>query len=87
MKIKLDDKHYLNSDRYCYWITTEYKAKTGKSIERRVSGYHKRFEDAVDNYIDNAIKSSSACDIRELRADIESLKETISTWEVNLQKR
>ena len=21
MKIKLDDKHFLNSDPYCYWIT------------------------------------------------------------------
>lgn len=31
MRIKLDDKYYLNSDKFCYWITCEYEIEKGKN--------------------------------------------------------
>lgn len=41
MKIALDEKHFLNSDQYCYWISclvTSTNKRTGeeKTVERRV---------------------------------------------------
>lgn len=47
MRIKLDKKHYLISEPGCCWIVCETKSKSGKSSERRVSGYVPTFEMAV----------------------------------------
>lgn len=55
MKIALDEKHFLNSDQYCYWISclvTSTNKQTGeeKTVERRVSGYARTFSDAVTSF-------------------------------------
>ncbi len=60
MKIQLDDKHFLNSDPYCYWITCVVKSKEGKPYEKRVSGYAATFGDAVNSFIEKTIKQSSS---------------------------
>lgn len=83
MKIKLDDKHYLNSDRFCCWITCEYTAKNGKTAERTVSGYYRTFEQCVENYIDKSILSATAENITQLRAEISKLKKTVKGWKLN----
>ena len=87
MKIALDEKHYLNSDQYCYWITCDvtYKGKDGneKTVERRVSGYTRTFSDAVESYIENRIRTSEAAKIVELKDEVKKLKKTVSGWRVN----
>ena len=66
MKIQLDDKHFLNSDPYCYWITCVVKSKEGKPYEKRVSGYAAIFGDAVNSFIENL-----KCEVMEWRCNIE----------------
>lgn len=81
MKVKLDDKHYFNSDAYCCWISCEYQTQKGKKCERRVSGYCKDFITAIDNYIDKRIKNSTSCDISEIRALVQEIRQTVYGWE------
>lgn len=84
MKIALDDKHYLNSDQYCYWITCDvtYEGKDGnkKTVERRVSGYARNFSDAAESFIENRIRSSEAVKISQLKDEVKNLKKTVSGW-------
>ena len=86
MKIQLDDKHYLNSDPYCYWITCMVKSKDGNPYEKRVSGYTATFNDAVSSYIEKAVKQSVSEDIRLLRDEIESLKHEVMGWVIEDEK-
>lgn len=84
MKIKLDGKHFLNSDPYCYWITclvepTE-KSRKKKPYEVRVSGYMPTFEQAVESYIDTKINTSTAESITKLKEDIRKLKKEVRGW-------
>ena len=82
MKIKLDDKHFLNSDEGCYWITVTVEAeKTGKTYERRVSGYTPTFSGAVDTFIEKRIKTAEIGDFTELVKTIEDLKAEVRGWE------
>lgn len=85
MKIALDSEHFLNSDRYCYWITRkgiQTNKKTGeeKEVERRVSGYSRNFSDAVNSYTENELRTSDAKDLCELRDEIKNLKQIVSEW-------
>ena len=86
MKIQLDDKHYLNSDPYCYWITCMVKSKDGKLYEKRVSGYVATFNDAVSDCIEKAVRQSVSEDIRFLRDEIESLKREVMGWVIEDEK-
>lgn len=91
MKIKLDDKHFLNSDSFCYWITCEYEIQEGKRAgtiaEKRVSGYVATFEQVVDSFIDRYIKGLEIDDFTALKQEVENLKETVLNWKVNLDGR
>ncbi len=84
MKIKLDEKKYLNSDKYCLWITTLYADKTGKVSEKRISGYYQSFNKAVEDYIDKRVHSSEAEDIKALNKEIQELKKTVLGWGINI---
>lgn len=86
MKIKLDDKHWLNSDRYSYWITAlvepeeDKNGKRKKPYERRVSGYLPTFGQAVESFIDYFVNESQAKSINKLSADIRKLKAEVRGW-------
>lgn len=82
MKIKLDDKHWLNSDRYSYWITALVEPEEGKKkpYERRVSGYQPSFEQAVESYIDYIVNESQATSMNKLKQDIQKLKKEVRGW-------
>lgn len=87
MKIALDEKHFLNSDQYCYWISclvTSTNKKTGeeKTVERRVSGYARTFSDAVTSFIENRIRTSESAEICDLKNKVEQLRKTVQGWEV-----
>lgn len=86
MKIKLDDKHFLNSDQYCYWITCEYEIEKGKGAgsiaERRVSGYRQTFAQAVDSFIEKKIGGAEINDYKMLVEIIGKLKKEVEGWKV-----
>lgn len=89
MKIALDNKHFLNSDAYCYWITclvtrTD-KDGNQKTSERRVSGYMDTFNGAVNSYIERKIRSSEAAEIEQLNNEVEELKQEVRGWEMTLE--
>lgn len=91
MRIKLGEKHWLNSDAFCYWVTCEYKVKDGKNAgsiaERRVSGYSATFEQAVDSFIDRHIKAAEADDFSKLVKSIKDLKKEIRSWKVDIERK
>ena len=80
MRIKLDDKHYLVSDTQCYWIETEVKPDGKKAYMRRSSGYRRTFEEAVESYIDQTVRSSESAKITKLAKEIKELKEEVRNW-------
>ncbi len=87
MKIALDEKHFLNSDQYCYWISclvTSTNKQTGeeKTVERRVSGYARTFSDAVTSCVENRIRTSESAEICDLKREVEQLRKTVQGWEV-----
>lgn len=81
MRIPLDDKHILCSEENCCWIMQMVTPEKGKPYERRVSGYVPTFEMAVESYIKKKINSSEATEIRQLKAEVESLKEEVRSWQ------
>ena len=83
MRIKLDDKHYLNGDQYCCWISCEVvNEKTKKAYDKRVSGYYATFGETIASYIDKYIGGSDAETIEDLEQEIKQLKETVMGWKI-----
>lgn len=86
MRIKLDDKHYLNSDKYCYWITVEVVMTKGKRVgqvdDRLVSGYARTFNEAIDSFLEYAVRESDATTLKELSKTIRDLKAQIKKWKL-----
>ena len=87
MRIKLDEKHYLNSDPYCYWISCEVKSENAKKkvYDKRVSGYCTTLESAVHSYIDRQIMSSEVESLKELVEEVMKLKKTVKGWKAVLK--
>lgn len=86
MRIKLDKKHWLNSDQYSCWITCEVESKNKKSYEKQVSGYYWTVDQAINSYIDRKIMSSEVETLEELMAEVEALKNTVMGWKVALER-
>lgn len=80
MKINLDDKHRLVSDRHCLWLESYVEPEDKKPYWRRSSGYTATFEAAVDSYISGEINSSEATKITKLAKEIKALKEEVRGW-------
>lgn len=91
MKIKLDDKHYLICDPFCYWITCEYEVQEGKGkgniVERRVSGYTSTFEQCVNSFIERGIKAAEIVDFSGLVKVINDLKEEVRVGRLIYKER
>jgi len=82
MKIQLDDRHTLLSDKYCFWIeeTIIPKDSKQKPYTRRVSGYRPTFSGVVCSYIETKIKTSETALISELAKEVEALKAEVLNW-------
>ena len=89
MRIKLDEKHYLNSDQFCYWITVIVNRDgEGKApYEKRVSGYAGTFEQAVDSFIERKIKSLEIEEFHALAKEIGELKKEVRSWKAKVERR
>lgn len=85
MRIKLDEKHWLNSDTYSCWITSETISKNDKKIVRNVSGYYPTLTGAVESYVEKKIKSAEADKISKLNTQLKELKKEVRGWEENLK--
>ena len=88
MKIRLGEKHWLNSDSQCYWISQDIVIEKGNNagsvVERRVSGYTRTFEEAVDSFIEGHVRGVEINDYNSLVETIETLKRTVESWKVDL---
>lgn len=85
MRIRLDEKHVLCSDKWSCWIMAQVESKnekTGKvaKYERRVTGYHPHFEGAMIEYIDSRFQGSEATKVKELAEELKDLKEEVRGW-------
>lgn len=80
MDIKLDDNHYLVSDKHCCWIETLVEPENKKPYRKRTSGYTATFEQVVESYIKEHINSSEATKITKLAKEIKALKEEVRGW-------
>lgn len=90
MRIQLDDKHWLNGDSQCYWVSGLVEISKGKNkgnvVEERLSGYTRTFSEAVDSFIEAGIREAEIDDFGKLAKTIEELKETVEGWGVNLKR-
>lgn len=78
MKIKIKDGTYLNSDAQCYWISKEREnKKTGKTEERRFTGYFGRIDQLLDDYFEQHIRDSKNSSLTALRKDVAAIKKEI----------
>lgn len=80
MKIKLGEKYFLNSDQLQFWITGLVVSESGKTYERRYTGYFSDFRGTVENFIDRNVKGSDSANIKALMQDIEALKAEVRSW-------
>ena len=85
MRIKLDEKHWINSDSYSCWIASETKNKKGNTTVRNVSGYYPTIAGAVENYIEKKIMSSEATKIIDLKKQLEELKSEVREWRCKIE--
>jgi len=90
MRIKLDDKHWLNSDPQCYWITKKVKVKKGKTAgtiaEKNVSGYTATFAQAVDSFIEKRIRAAEIASFTELVEEVNNLKKEVRDWKCAVER-
>lgn len=84
MKIKLDSRYTLNSDSECYWLTETIVSDNRKPYDRRVSGYHRTFEQATESFIDKKIRELDVTKLSKVSTEIRQLKEVIKEWMDNL---
>lgn len=78
MKIKIRVGTYLNSDAQCYWISKEREnKKTGKTEERRFTGYFGRIDQLLDDYFEQHIRDSKSSSLTALRKDVAAIKKEI----------
>ena len=86
MKIKLDDKHFLCSDQFCYWITTKVTTEKGTQHERNLFGYYPTAKMAIERFIEKQIMSSDAEYAAVLALEIEDLKKMVRKWKDPFEK-
>lgn len=88
MKIQLDEKHFLNTDAYCCYISCLVipKDKSKKPYEIRVGGFHRRLEDAISSFVDSRIRmaGSDVNTLKKLSTEILKIKSDIKKWKINL---
>lgn len=82
MRIKLDDKHYLNSDKFCCWITLKVKSdKNAKGFyERVIGGYHANIRDCLYDYLKTGTNSSQAVTLSGVLEDITEIGQRIDKF-------
>lgn len=80
MRIKLDDTYILESDQYNVWVSAKRVSHTGKERMENVTGYYRRIEDLLDDYIDRKVLASKATSLSALKKDIAAIKKQVSEW-------
>lgn len=86
MDIRLGERHILHSDSFQFWLSVEVQSESGKTYERRCTGYHKDFRGAVEDFIDRKVKGSDSVKIKALAQEVEDLKTEVRSWPAFLEK-
>lgn len=90
MKIKLDDRFTLNSDRYSVWISEKKVTKKGTNIGKEYDdaydGYHKNIEDCFESFFDAQIGMAEVTSITKLIETIKTERKRIKGWCEALEK-
>lgn len=85
MRIKLDKKHILCSDKYCCWLVKTVEGENGP-YELRVSGYHWDLNSLVEKHIDGKVMGSDAETLQALAKDLADIKNEVRTWKKAVKK-
>ena len=85
MKIRLTDKHELNSDEYCCWIEEKRISKEGNEYGVRVTGYCSTVERLFADFANKAFMGSKAESIKDLSDDLEDLKAEMAAMAKGLE--
>lgn len=81
MRIELDDKHILCSDKWCCWVMEKRVAeKTGKPYEVPVTGYYHSFEQLITSQLNQRILESQAQNLESLADEIRTAKKELKVW-------
>ncbi len=85
MRVQLDDKHFLCADKYCCWVMQEVEKKKGEpgTYEVRVTGYHRTFEELVEDYISSEFMAAEAETLQDLVKKLKALKKEVRGWNKN----
>lgn len=94
MRIELDKKYILNSDRLNVYITRISKAKKGKNIgelqETVFNGYHPNLRSCLVSFMSRSVNISKAENLDELIEKIERVESKIDKFcesiEINLRE-
>lgn len=93
MRIYLGNDMYLNSDKFCCWVTEEKMVKPtrGKSTEeylqsRRVSGYCNNITDVLNSTVQRKLKGSDCTTMKELKALETELRSFIEEATANIKE-
>ena len=81
MRIELDDKYVLCSDKWCCWVMEKRIAeKTGAPYEVPATGYYHNFEQLVESQVNQRVLESQATSLKDLAKDIRSTKKELKKW-------
>lgn len=86
MRIKLGEKHFLNSDKFQFWVTVEVVSENRNVYERNCTGYHRNFEGAIEDFIDRKVKDSDSASLKELMREVEELKNEVRSWKIDIER-
>ena len=79
-KIDIGGGYWLVRDPFCCWVVRKGKTKTGKTYEKRVSGYCATIEDALTSFSVHHTREIDARSIKVLIKEIQSLKSAVKEW-------
>jgi hypothetical protein len=89
MEIKLNKKHFLKSDNYCWWIEEEInpKEKDKDSYRSRVTGFYGQIEHLIENLIDVSLRKADVETLEDIKKEVTSLKDEIHQILPELQSK
>lgn len=81
MRIELDEKHVLCSDKWCCWVMEKRVAEeTGNPYEVPATGYFHTFEQLIESELNQRVLESQATTLKGLAKDIKAAKKELKKW-------
>ena len=87
MKIRLDKEYWLNSDKYCWWITKDRINKKGEVVEKNLTGYFPHLEDCLKEALRVRIKTADVTTLEDLITIMNDALKWVSIVSKELEKK